>query len=67
MKIVDQRENRRRICVDPGLDLDPGMAWQQQTDKDQQDDEAHYAEKNSLHDVITVNRGTGLFHSTMPG
>ena len=67
MKIVCEREYRCRVCINPDVHLYPGVARQRQADKNQQDDEADYSVENSLHDRIAINRGAGLFHSTMPG
>jgi len=33
MKIVDERKYRRRVHVNPGLDIHPGMARQCQPDE----------------------------------
>jgi len=67
MKIIGECEYRCRIRIDLNLNLNPSMARQRKTNKNQQDDEADYSVKNSLHDGIAFNRGAGLFHSTMPG
>ena len=67
MKIIGEREYSRRIRIDFNLHLDPGVAWQRQADKYQQDDQTDYSVENSLHVHIAINRGAGLFHSTMSG
>jgi len=67
MKIVGEREYRCRIRIDLNLYLNPGVARQRKANKNQQDDEADYSVINFLHDGIAINRGAGLFHSTMPG
>ncbi len=67
MKIIGKCEYRCRIRIDLDLYLNPGVAWQRKANENQQDDEADYSVENSLHDGIAINRGAGLFHSTMPG
>jgi len=67
MKIVGEREYRCWIRVDLDLHLNPGMPRQRKANENQQDDEADYSVKYFLHDGIAINRGAGLFHSTMSG
>ena len=67
MKIVGEREYRCRVCINPDVHLNPGMTRQRQADKNQHDNETDYSVENSLHDRIAINRGAGLFHSTMLG
>ena len=67
MKIIGEGEYGRRVCIDLGLHLNPRMAWQCQADNQQQDNETGYCVNKFLHVRTAINRGAGLFHSTMPG
>ena len=67
MKVVGEGKYRCRICIDLNVHLDPRMAWQRKADNNQQNDKTDYSVKNSLHDGTAIDRGAGLFHSTMLG